>query len=205
MLGIGDEWMNLSRMDGYGFIVHKRTGATGWGKENKSGWENEESQNKRWPKGRRSFKETTMAPLTKGCSTPSPSPSLAKDLSQFSAKSSPAFRRLQIFKSRNQQNTSLKPPQKLLQTMSLQTSPSGNHFTIGVNPGAHPDHLVILVNGIIGRLEREGERFTSHLMTFIIFSFFSVTLFEVNCNKIYVIGVSLSNSPHISSWVVLYF
>ena len=140
-----------------------------------------------------------MAPLTKGCSTPSPSPSLAKDLSQFSAKSSPAFRRLQIFKSRNQQNTSLKPLQKSLQTMSLQTSPSGNHFTIGVNPGAHPDHLVILVNGIIGRLEREGERFTSHLMTFIIFSFFSVTLFEVNCNKIYVIGVSLSHSPHMPS------
>ena len=155
---VGDEWMTLSSMDGNGFITHKLTGENGWGKENRSGWENEESQNKRGPKGRRSFKETTMAPMAKGCSTPSPSPSLAKDLSQFSAKSSPAFRRLQNFKLRNQQKTSLKSLQKLLQTMSLQTSPSGNHFTIGVNPGAHPDHLVILVNGIIGRLARERER-----------------------------------------------
>ena len=29
MLGICDEWMNLSRMDGNGFKTHKRAGANG--------------------------------------------------------------------------------------------------------------------------------------------------------------------------------
>ncbi|KAG0614128.1 hypothetical protein M758_6G152600 [Ceratodon purpureus] len=36
---------------------------------------------------------------------------------------------------------------------SLRSSDSKNHFTIGVTPGAHPEHLVVLVNGIIGSAE----------------------------------------------------
>lgn len=78
-----------------------------------------------------------------------PFPSLVKDYNQLPNLVLHSNKQLQKLKVKNISCCS--PSARKTTMASLLSFDSRNHFTIGVTPGARPEHLVVLVNGIIGR------------------------------------------------------